>query len=98
MSGRQNGMDAMPPSGRGSMVEAWAFKDDLPLFLALIIFGPKKLPVARQVGKALNEFCLRRTSSRPSLNPRFHRKLEVESSAKFFLLRAAEGCDYSTRL
>jgi sec-independent protein translocase protein TatB len=42
----------------GSMMKSMSFSETIFLFfLALIIFGPKKLPeIARQVGKALNEF------------------------------------------
>jgi sec-independent protein translocase protein TatB len=49
---------ALPPSRRGSMMSCMGFSETIFLFfLALIIFGPKKLPeIARQVGKALNEF------------------------------------------
>jgi len=49
---------ALPPSRRGSMIKRMGFSETIFLFfLALIIFGPKKLPeIARQVGKALNEF------------------------------------------
>jgi sec-independent protein translocase protein TatB len=49
---------ALPPSRRGSMMSYMGFSETIFLFfLALIIFGPKKLPeIARQVGKALNEF------------------------------------------
>ena len=49
---------ALPPSRRGSMIKPMGFSETIFLFfLALIIFGPKKLPeIARQVGKALNEF------------------------------------------
>jgi sec-independent protein translocase protein TatB len=45
-------------SGSGSMMNRMSFSETIFLFfLALIIFGPKKLPeIARQVGKALNEF------------------------------------------
>lgn len=52
------GADALPPSRRGSMMSCMGFSETIFLFfLALIIFGPKKLPeIARQVGKALNEF------------------------------------------
>ncbi len=51
-------MYALPPSRRGSMMSCMGFSETIFLFfLALIIFGPKKLPeIARQVGKALNEF------------------------------------------
>jgi sec-independent protein translocase protein TatB len=40
------------------MMRSMGFSETIFLFfLALIIFGPKKLPeIARQVGKALNEF------------------------------------------
>lgn len=40
------------------MMNSMGFSETIFLFfLALIIFGPKKLPeIARQVGKALNEF------------------------------------------
>jgi sec-independent protein translocase protein TatB len=40
------------------MMKCMGFSETIFLFfLALIIFGPKKLPeIARQVGKALNEF------------------------------------------
>jgi sec-independent protein translocase protein TatB len=40
------------------MIEDMSFGDSIFIFvLALLIFGPKKLPeIARQVGKALNEF------------------------------------------
>lgn len=43
---------------RGSMMKPMGFSETIFLFLlALLIFGPKKLPeIARQVGKALNEF------------------------------------------
>src|SRR5580700_3770282 len=42
----------------GSMMKRMSFSETIFLFfLALIIFGPKKLPeIARQVGKYLNEF------------------------------------------
>ena len=42
----------------GSMMKRMSFSETIFLFfLALIIFGPKKLPeIARQVGKMLNEF------------------------------------------
>jgi len=42
----------------GSMMKRMSFSETIFLFfLALIIFGPKKLPeIARTVGKALNEF------------------------------------------
>jgi Tat protein translocase TatB subunit len=42
----------------GSMMNRMGFSETIFLFfLALVIFGPKKLPeIARQVGKALNEF------------------------------------------
>jgi sec-independent protein translocase protein TatB len=45
-------------SGSGSMMKRMSFSETIFLFfLALIIFGPKKLPeIARTVGKALNEF------------------------------------------
>jgi len=53
----------LPPSRGGSMMSCMGFSETIFLFfLALIIFGPKKLPeIARQVGKALNE--LRRASN-----------------------------------
>jgi sec-independent protein translocase protein TatB len=42
----------------GSMMKRMNFSETIFLFvLALIVFGPKKLPeIARQIGKALNEF------------------------------------------
>jgi sec-independent protein translocase protein TatB len=42
----------------GSMMKRMSFSETIFLFfLALVIFGPKKLPeIARQVGKYLNEF------------------------------------------
>jgi len=42
----------------GSIMICMGFSETIFLFvLALLIFGPKKLPeIARQVGKALNEF------------------------------------------
>jgi sec-independent protein translocase protein TatB len=42
----------------GSIMKHMGFSETIFLFfLALLIFGPKKLPeIARQVGKALNEF------------------------------------------
>jgi Tat protein translocase TatB subunit len=42
----------------GSMMKRMSFSETIFLFiLALVVFGPKKLPeIARQVGKALNEF------------------------------------------
>jgi len=45
-------------SGSGSMMNRMSFSETIFLFfLALVVFGPKKLPeIARQVGKALNEF------------------------------------------
>ena len=45
-------------SGSGSMMNRMSFSETIFLFfLALIIFGPKKLPeIARQVGKYMNEF------------------------------------------
>jgi sec-independent protein translocase protein TatB len=45
-------------SGSGSMMNRMSFSETIFLFfLALIVFGPKKLPeIARQIGKALNEF------------------------------------------
>jgi sec-independent protein translocase protein TatB len=50
--------DALPRLRWGSMMSYMGFSETIFLFfLALIIFGPKKLPeIARQVGKALNEF------------------------------------------
>src|ERR1700676_4290220 len=44
-------------SGSGSMMKRMSFSETIFLFfLALIIFGPKKLPeIARTGGKALNE-------------------------------------------
>ena len=44
--------------GRGSMMRCMSFSETIFLFfLALVIFGPKKLPeIARQVGKWMNEF------------------------------------------
>jgi sec-independent protein translocase protein TatB len=49
---------ALPPSPKGSMMNFMGFSETIFLFLlALVIFGPKKLPeIARQIGKALNEF------------------------------------------
>src|SRR6516165_3270662 len=46
------------PVSLGSMMSSMGFSETIFLFfLALLIFGPKKLPeIARQVGKALNEF------------------------------------------
>jgi len=43
---------------RGSIMNRMSFSETIFLFfLALVIFGPKKLPeIARQVGKVLNEF------------------------------------------
>src|SRR6516225_7594625 len=42
----------------GSMMNGMSFSETIFLFfLALIIFGPKKLPeIARQIGKYMNEF------------------------------------------
>jgi sec-independent protein translocase protein TatB len=46
------------PISLGSIMGEMGFSETIFLFfLALLIFGPKKLPeIARQVGKALNEF------------------------------------------
>jgi sec-independent protein translocase protein TatB len=46
------------PMRLGSIMKCMGFSETIFLFLlALLIFGPKKLPeIARQVGKALNEF------------------------------------------
>jgi sec-independent protein translocase protein TatB len=46
------------PSFSGGMMKRMSFSETIFLFfLALIIFGPKKLPeIARQVGKWMNEF------------------------------------------
>ena len=48
----------MLPVPRGSIMSCMGFSETIFLFfLALLIFGPKKLPeIARQVGKALAEF------------------------------------------
>ena len=48
----------MLPIAHGSIMSRMGFSETIFLFfLALLIFGPKKLPeIARQVGKALNEF------------------------------------------
>ena len=48
----------LPPWLAGSMMKRMSFSETIFLFvLALVIFGPKKLPeIARQIGKALNEF------------------------------------------
>jgi TatA/E family protein of Tat protein translocase len=49
---------ALPPLQLLRYDDLMSFADTLVLFvLALLLFGPKKLPViARQIGKALNEF------------------------------------------
>ena len=49
---------ALPRLRCGSMMKRMGFSETIFLFLlALVIFGPKKLPeIARQIGKALNEF------------------------------------------
>lgn len=48
----------LPPFLRGSMMNRMSFSETIFLFfLALVVFGPKKLPeIARQVGKFMNEF------------------------------------------
>ena len=48
----------MLPVPHGSIMSCMGFSETIFLFfLALLIFGPKKLPeIARQVGKALAEF------------------------------------------
>jgi sec-independent protein translocase protein TatB len=48
---------ALLPLRRGSMMKDMGFSETIFLFfLALLIFGPKKLPeIARQMGKVLNE-------------------------------------------
>lgn len=48
----------MLPLPLGSIMSNMGFSETIFLFLlALLIFGPKRLPeIARQVGKALNEF------------------------------------------
>jgi sec-independent protein translocase protein TatB len=45
-------------SSSGSMMKLMSFSETIFLFvLALVIFGPKKLPeIARQIGKYMNEF------------------------------------------
>jgi TatA/E family protein of Tat protein translocase len=52
--------DALPPIRSGSIMNHMnlGFPEMIFIFLlALIIFGPKKLPeIGRQIGKALNEF------------------------------------------
>lgn len=49
---------SLPPFGCGSMMKRMSFSETIFLFfLALIVFGPKKLPeIARQAGKLLAEF------------------------------------------
>lgn len=51
-------LSSLPPFALRSMMKHMSFSESIFLFfLALIIFGPKKLPeIARQVGKVLNEF------------------------------------------
>src|SRR5580704_16468938 len=55
--------DALPPLLRRIMMKAMSFSDTIFLFfLALILFGPKKLPgIARQAGRLLAD--LRRASN-----------------------------------
>jgi len=57
MQGQRVG-GALLPLPPGSIMAYVGFSETIFLFfLALLIFGPKKLPeIARQVGKALNEF------------------------------------------
>jgi TatA/E family protein of Tat protein translocase len=52
------GAPALLVSRGGSIMSCMGFSETIFLFfLALLIFGPKKLPeIARQVGKVLNEF------------------------------------------
>ena len=58
MLGLGKGGFTLPRKRGGSMMSCMGFSETIFLFLlALVIFGPKKLPeIARQVGKALNEF------------------------------------------
>jgi sec-independent protein translocase protein TatB len=53
-----NSRQRCPVCLRGYMMKRMSFSETVFLFfLALIIFGPKKLPeIARQVGKFMNEF------------------------------------------
>jgi len=52
------GRGGLPAWLAGSMMKRMSFSETIFLFfLALVVFGPKKLPeIARQIGKALNEF------------------------------------------
>src|SRR5258708_3231682 len=49
---------ALPLTPSGSIMKVMSFGDTIFLFvLALLLFGPKKLPeIARQLGKIMNEF------------------------------------------
>ncbi|MFZ0808259.1 MAG: twin-arginine translocase TatA/TatE family subunit [Candidatus Sulfotelmatobacter sp.] len=81
-------------SYRGSMMSRVSFSETIFLFvLALIIFGPKKLPeIARQAGKMMNEF--RRASNEfKSQIEQEIAHIEVEDRRKTMLPRspAPEG-------
>ena len=55
-------------------------------FLALLIFGPKKLPeIARQVGKALNEFKRASNEFRSQIESEIH-NMETQEQGKQTIL------------
>ena len=60
--------------------------------LALLVFGPKKLPeIARQVGKAMNEFKKASNEFRSQIESEIS-NLERETSRNSFLLGTSSGC------
>ena len=63
-----------------------SFADTVVLFvLALLLFGPKKLPlIARQIGKALNEFKRASNEFRSQIEAEIN-NLEIESPKQSIL-------------
>ena len=85
----------------GSMMNRMSFSETIFLFfLALIIFGPKKLPeIARQVGKYMNEFKRASNEFKAQIEQEIAH-LEVEKHRRFFRpaqLRKVRPAARSTR-
>jgi sec-independent protein translocase protein TatB len=79
-------------SGRGSMMKRMNLSETIFLFfLALIIFGPKKLPeIARQIGKYMNEFKRASNEFRSQIEQEIAH-LEVEKPAVLSSSPAPQG-------